>query len=251
MAMNFHGSGGMSPPTPNRFIATLSPADRALLEPSLKIITLEQGKILYEQGGDIDQVYFPHSGMISVVALLDQGDKIVEVATIGREGAVGLVAGFGPTHAFNRAIIQVTGVMSEMETGALQSAVKKSDTLRDHIVRYNELLLAQIQQGVACNAYHEGEARLCRWLLQTRDRIDTDVIPLTQEFLSEMLGVRRTTVTLIARTLQNRDLVRYRRGKIEILDHKGLQENACECYETIKRRTNKYFPIAENDLVVK
>jgi hypothetical protein len=85
MAMNFHATGGMSPSTPNRFIATLTPADRALLEPSLKIITLEQGKILYEQGGDINQVYFPHNGMISVVALLDQGDKIVEVATIGRE----------------------------------------------------------------------------------------------------------------------------------------------------------------------
>ncbi len=232
--------------TPNRFLATLSPVDRALLEPDLKIVSLEQGKILYEQGGDIDQVYFPHNGMISVVALLEQGNKAVEVATVGREGAVGLVAGLGPAHAFNRAIIQVAGVISRMGTPQLQSAVRKSDTLREHIVRYNELLLAQIQQGVACNAYHEGEARMCRWLLQTRDRIDTDVIPLTQEFLSEMLGVRRTTVTLIARALQNRDLVRYRRGKIEILDYKGLQQNSCECYETIKRRTNKYFPLTED-----
>jgi CRP-like cAMP-binding protein len=230
----------------NRFLATLGRADRSGIEANLKTIRIEQGKILYEQGGAIDYVYFPLTGMISIVALLHEGDKAIEVATIGREGAVGLVAGFGPAHAFNRAIVQVGGVMSRVDTALFQRVVRKSDMLRDHIIRYNELLMAQIQQGVACNALHEAEARLSRWLLQTRDRIGSNIIPLTQEFLSEMLGVRRTTVTHVANALQKREIIRYRRGKIEIIDGEGLREVACECYETIRRRTQKYFPLAND-----
>jgi CRP-like cAMP-binding protein len=228
----------------NRILSVLGPAELSLIQPYIRDIQFAQGTILQEQGEPIEQVYFPHSGMISVVAVMNDGEKSIETATVGREGTVGAMSGLGPRHAFNRAVVQVAGNMARIPTVRLQAAVKTSPVLRDVIVKYNEVLLAQIQQGSACNAFHEAEARLCRWLLQTRDRIDSDTIPLTQEFLSQMLGVRRTTVTLIARALQKRGLVRYRRGRIEIVDRAGLERHACECYGTVRRQIEEYFPLA-------
>jgi CRP-like cAMP-binding protein len=230
----------------NRILSVLGPAELSLIQPHLKEIPFAQGAVLQEQGEIIEQVYFPHSGMISLVAVMNDGEKSIETATVGREGTVGAMSGLGPRHAFNRAVVQVAGTMARIPTSRLQAAVKASPVLRDVIVKYNEVLLAQIQQGSACNAFHEAEARLCRWLLQTRDRIDSDTIPLTQEFLSQMLGVRRTTVTLIARALQKRGLVRYRRGKIEIIDRGGLEQCACECYATVRRQIEEYFPLANS-----
>lgn len=228
----------------NRILSVLGPAELSLLQPHLKDIQFAQGTVLQEQGEPIEQVYFPHSGMISLVAVMNDGEKSIETATVGREGTVGAMSGLGPRHAFNRAVVQVAGNMGRIPTAKLQAAIKASPILRDVVVKYNEVLLAQIQQGSACNAFHEAEARLCRWLLQTRDRIDSDTIPLTQEFLAQMLGVRRTTVTLIARALQKRGHVRYRRGKIEIIDRAGLEKCACECYGTVRRQIEEYFPLA-------
>jgi len=228
----------------NRILSVLGPAELSLLQPHLKDIQFAQGIVLQEQGEPIEQVYFPHSGMISLVAVMNDGEKSIETATVGREGTVGAMSGLGPRHAFNRAVVQVAGNMARIPTAKLQAAIKASPILRDVVVKYNEVLLAQIQQGSACNAFHEAEARLCRWLLQTRDRIDSDTIPLTQEFLAQMLGVRRTTVTLIARALQKRGHVRYRRGKIEIVDRAGLEKCACECYGTVRRQIEEYFPLA-------
>lgn len=230
----------------NRILSVLTLPDQVLLKPHLKDVQLDQGALLQEQGDPIEQIYFPHSGMISLVAVMSEGEESIEVATVGREGVIGAMSGLGPRHAFNRAVVQVAGTMARISTLKFQAAMKESASLRDVVVRYNEILLAQYQQGAACNAFHEAEARLARWLLQTRDRIDGDIIPLTQEFLAQMLGVRRTTVTLIARTLQKRGLVRYRRGKIEIIDRGGLEECACECYETVRRQIEEYFPLANN-----
>lgn len=228
----------------NRILSALGATELALIEAGLTIASYEQGALLQEQGEPIEQVYFPQSGMISLVAVMNDGEKSIETATVGHEGVVGAMSGLGPRHAFNRAVIQVGGTMARISTAKLQAAVAKSSTLRDVIVRYNEVLLAQIQQGSACNAFHEAEARLARWLLQTADRIDSPIIPLTQEFLGQMLGVRRTTVTLIASGLQKRGLIRYRRGKIEIVDRPGLERCACECYETVRAQIEEYFPLA-------
>jgi CRP-like cAMP-binding protein len=228
----------------NRILSALGAAELALLEAGLTTVSYEQGALLQEQGEPIEQVYFPQSGMISLVAVMNDGEKSIETATVGNEGVVGAMSGLGPRHAFNRAVIQVAGAMARISTAKLQAAVAKSPALRDVIVRYNEVLLAQIQQGAACNAFHEAEARLARWLLQTADRIDSPIIPLTQEFLGQMLGVRRTTVTLIASALQKRELIRYRRGKIEIVDRPGLERCACECYETVRKQIEEYFPQA-------
>jgi len=230
--------------TRNRLLAALRPSERTSLEPHLEEVPLSQGQILQEQGDDIEQIYFPHSGMISLVAVMNHGGKMIETATIGREGAVGAMAGFGPRHAFRRAIVQVAGTAAKIPTAPFREAVKGSEALRDILVRHNEVLLAQVQQAAACNAFHEAEQRLARWLLQTRDRIDSDTIPLTQEFLAQMLGVRRTTVTIIAHALQERGLLRYRRGQIEIADRQGLEKTSCECYETVRKQIDEYFPLA-------
>ncbi|HLL28883.1 MAG TPA: Crp/Fnr family transcriptional regulator [Xanthobacteraceae bacterium] len=226
----------------NRLLAVLGDAGRALLEPHLEEVPLDQGKLLQEQGDDIDDIYFPHSGMISLVTVMNKGGKIIETATVGREGAVGAMAGFGPRHAFRRAIVQVGGTAAKIATGQFQERVRSSEMLRDVLVRYNELLLAQVQQAAACNAFHDADQRLARWLLQTRDRIDSNTIPLTQEFLAQMLGVRRTTVTLIAQGLQERGYLRYRRGRVEIVDREGLESVACECYRTMREQIDEYFP---------
>jgi len=166
--------------TRNRLLAALRPSERTSLEPHLEEVPLSQGQILQEQGDDIERIYFPHSGMISLVAVMNHGGKMIETATIGREGAVGAMAGFGPRHAFRRAIVQVAGTAAKISTAPFREAVKGSEALRDILVRHNEVLLAQVQQAAACNAFHEAEQRLARWLLQTRDRIDSDTIPLTQ-----------------------------------------------------------------------
>ncbi len=225
----------------NRLLAAMRPADFVALKPHLKDVPLIQGTMLQEQGERIEYVYFPHSGMISLVAVMKQGESI-ETATVGREGAVGAMSGLGPRQAFTRAVVQMPGFAAQISTLKLQSIAEQSQTLREIIVRYNELLLAQVQQSCACNALHEAEARLCRWLLQSRDRSDSDIVPITQEFLAQMLGVRRTTVTMVASGLQEAGLIRYQRGRIEIIDRKRLEERACECYHVVSREIDQYFP---------
>jgi CRP-like cAMP-binding protein len=229
----------------NRLLAALRPADMAALVPHLKEVELEQGALLQEQGELIERVYFPNSGMISLLAVMQQGNA-VETATIGREGAVGAMAGLGPRHAFTRAVVQMAGTAAQIATGKFQAVVGASPTIRDIIVRHNEVLLAQVQQSAACNALHEAESRFCRWLLQSRDRSDGDIVPITQEFLAQMLGVRRTTVTLVAQSLQDAGLLRYRRGRIEILDRNMLEDRACECYRVVRRTIEQHLPLAEH-----
>lgn len=213
----------------------LSPEDLSLLEPHLKDIVLPQGQVLHEQGAVVEHVYFPHTGMISLLAVMRQGEA-VETATVGREGVVGAMSGLGPRHASTTAIVQVPATASRISVSRFHGAASKSERIREMVARYNEALLIQVQQTAACHALHDVEARLSRWLLQTQDRTESDMIPLTQEFLSQMLGVRRTTVTLVARSLQQAGLIRYQRGQIMILDRKGLEDTACECYHTVRRQ---------------
>jgi CRP-like cAMP-binding protein len=181
----------------NRLLAALQSHDFAMLSPHLKDLHFNQGVLLQEAGDPIEQIYFPHHGMISILAVMQEGTA-VETATIGREGAVGAMAGLGTRHALGRAVVQVEGVSSQISALQFRAAVDHSDGIRTLIVRYNDAQMALIHQSAGCNALHPAEKRLCRWLLQTRDRSDSDRLPLTQEFLSEMLGVQRTTVTVNA-----------------------------------------------------
>jgi len=224
----------------NRFLATLPPHDFSLLAPHLRTAPLERGMMLHDVGEKIEHVYFPHTGMVSLVVVMQSG-ATVETATIGRAGAIGARAGLGAQSTFARAIVQLPGTAAMLSAAQFHAAASQSQGIRELVVRYNDLLLAKIQQSVACNALHTLEERLCRWLLQTHDCMDGDVIPLTQEFLGQMLGVRRTTVTIAARLLQSAGLIRYRRGHIQILDRKALEDIACECYAVVRQNAEKAF----------
>ena len=215
-------------------LAAMPPAMFAVLVPDLKEKAFEQGSILQEASEPIERIFFPQSGMISLLVVTQDGSGI-EAATIGREGSAGLQSGLGTRKAFTRAVTQVAGTFSYIAAERFRAAVEKSSAMKDIIMRYTELILAETQQISACNARHHAEARLSRWLLQTRDRIESDTLPLTQELLSEMLGVRRTTVTLVARALQTAGLIKYRRGSIHIRDIEGLKNAACECYAATKQ----------------
>jgi CRP-like cAMP-binding protein len=227
-------------PGKNRLLQCLSPEDDALLAPHFKTLRIEQGALIQDAGEIIETVYFPYSGMISLLVVMRDGAGI-EVATLGREGAVNAMAGLGGRISPGRAVMQVEGDVAAIPAAKLRAGVEASATLRDFVVRYNDVHLALLQQTAGCNALHGVENRMCRWLLQTHDRSEQDVIPLTQEFLSEMLGVQRTSVTAIARDLQDQGLIRYRRGRIEIIDRAGLEKKSCECYDTVRRRSEAFF----------
>jgi len=230
----------IEPSRPNRFLAALGPDERALLTPHLRAVPLERSAVLYETGDEIEHIYFPHSGMISLVAVMQNG-ATVETATIGRDGVVGATAGLGAHQAFGRAIVQLPGAAMRIGASQFRAAARDNDRIRQLVVRYNDLLISEIQQSVACNALHALEPRLCRWLLQTHDCVDGDTIPLTQEFLAQMLGVRRTTVTIAARLLQSAGFIRYRRGLIQVTNREGLEKAACECHATVRQNVDKAF----------
>jgi CRP-like cAMP-binding protein len=218
----------------NRLLATLPQETFALLEPDLKEISGTQGSVFLEPGDTIDRIYFPQSGMISLLVVSRDG-HMVEVSTVGREGALGLHRGLGGRRSFTRATVQIPGNFSTITAHAFEKSSLSSPAIREMIGRYTEMLWAEAQQLAACNAIHDASSRLCRWLLQSADHINALQLPLTQEFLAQMLGVRRTTVTLLAQELQKRGAVRYSRGKVTILNRKMLEDGACECYEVVQR----------------
>lgn len=223
-------------PTGNRLLAAFPGDCLTFLERDIKHTMLPQGALCHGAGDPIDQVYFPQTGMISCLVATGEGE-LIETSAVGRAGAVGLQAGLGHRTSFTRAIVQIAGKFAVVPAHRLESAASRSPALRELIVRYIETLWAEAQQNAACNAIHDGSSRLCRWLLQASDRIGGDQLLLTQEFLAEMLGVRRTTVTLLAQELQNKGILRYSRGRITIVDRARLEECACECYDAIRHNT--------------
>jgi CRP-like cAMP-binding protein len=190
---------------------------------------------LYEVGDTINSVYFPISAVVSLVVTLTTGET-TEAAMVGKDGAIGVASALDGKVALSRAIVQLSGDAMVCDPAAFRGTALQSETLISKIMRYEQTLFAQAQQSTACMANHEVDARLCRWLLRARDLSGSDHLPFTQEFLAEMLGVRRTSVTTVARTLQEAGMIKYSRGKIEIRDVDGLREGACECYETVKEQ---------------
>lgn len=229
---------------PNLLLAMLPREDFALLRPHLRDVVLGQGMVLQEQGERIEQIYFPHDGIISLLVVMQQG-VVIETAMIGHDGAVGALAGLGPRISNSRAVVQVAGSASRMSAAQFRSAAKKSDAIHSAIVRNGEVMLIQTQQAAACNALHDVESRMSRWLLQARDRLGGETIQLTHEFLSQMLGVRRTTVTVVANDLQRAGLISYQRGNIRIIDRRGLEARACECYAAMRRNISRLNPASE------
>ncbi|ACK52626.1 cyclic nucleotide-binding protein [Methylocella silvestris BL2] len=218
--------------SPNHFLASLSSKDGELLRTHLRPMKLPLGVIFYRAEDIIDRVYFPSSGVVSLIVGVSSG-QFVEAGMFGRNSVIGASALLDGSVALNQAIGQAEGSGMVGERSALKGLVDRSETLRKLLAAYEQAIFAHVQQVAACNTVHELEARLCRWLLQVRDLIQSDSLPLTQEFLSEMLGVQRSSVTLVARSLQSAGLISYRRGHIQILDLEGLREATCECYNAI------------------
>jgi CRP-like cAMP-binding protein len=227
----------------NKLLAALSAEDQSLLAPYLVQIDLERGRLLYDPGDRIDVVYFPHDGVISLMTLMENGAAI-ESATIGCEGALGLMAAVAPRQSLSRAIVQTPTRAARIRADQLHEVWERSPRIRHLVDRHTEALYGHAIQSVACNALHSVEARFCRWLLTCHDRISNDTVALTQEFLADMLGVQRTTVTAVARTLQEKGAIRYRRGVVDIIDRSVLEQLTCECYGVIRRTYERLLPEA-------
>jgi CRP-like cAMP-binding protein len=230
---------------PNEFLTSLSEADYALLHPHLVHTKLVHREILFSAGGNITKVYFPTSGIVSLVVTLSEGES-VEAGMIGRDGIVGGSAALDGSIALNEAIIQAPGEAATIDLRLLRDAVDKSRTLRQALYRFDLFALAQAQQSAACLAKHDVESRLCRWLLRAHDLHGDGFLPLTQEFIAQMLGVRRTSVSMVAGKLQAANFIRYTRGHIELVDMVGINDSACECYATINLQKRQLLGRAPN-----
>jgi len=218
----------------NAILAASSPEDIDAMRPHLHRVTLTSNQVLYEMDSPITDVFFVEEGVVSLAAAaLNNGQ--VEVGLTGREGLVGapVILNRQP-YSVNRAFIQVPGAAYRMSAAVLRTVTDRSADLRDQCLRYIDFLLVQTAQVAACNARHNLPERLARWLLMVRDRIDSASLPMTQEFLSVMLGVRRSGVSVAASTLQAGGLIRVQRGHVLILDHDGLAAASCDCYRAIQ-----------------
>jgi CRP-like cAMP-binding protein len=227
-------------PLENRILASLPAADFQRLTDHLQPVTLEARKIIYPPRSAVPYAYFPTSALISVQRGMEDG-RLVEVGSIGREGLAGIRAVFGDVSPQETFMVQVPGEAYQMEAGPFIKAARAEGPFRDLVFRYTSALLSQYGQWVACNILHTVEQRTARWLTMVRDRTGMDEFPLTHEFLAQMLGVRRASVTEVARTLQKEGLIRYRRGQMSILDPHGLERAACECYRHVKRDFERLF----------
>ena len=226
----------------NLLLRLLSPADLKLLTPHLRSAHFEQQHVLFEAEEQIDHVYFPTSAVISLVITLSTGE-IIEAAMVGIDGVVGASAALDGKISLSRGIIQLGGEIIVCDIDALKSVALQSPKLLALLVRHEQTVYAQAQQSAACFATHQVEARLCRWLLRARDLSASDHLPFTQEYLAEMLGVRRTSVTAVAHTLQAAGLIKYARGKIQIVNAEGLKDTACECYASVKAHYERLIGI--------
>lgn len=218
----------------NRLLATLSPDERALLEPHASIVTYDGGDSVLLPGEMTKSSVFPFDGLMISMQRELSGGRSIEVAAIGREGAVGGIISCGRAPAYSRALVQLPGPAAVIPMTVLEQAKEASPHLRNLFCRYSDALLAQVMQSVACNAFHPIEARAARWLLHAQDRAAGDRLALTQESLAGLLGVQRTTVNAVARVLQEQHLIAYRRGAIQVIDRQGLLAASCDCYRAVE-----------------
>ncbi|MDY3557260.1 Crp/Fnr family transcriptional regulator [Gemmata sp. JC717] len=224
-------------PTPlpeNRLLSTLPPAELGRLLPHMADVTLGPRDVVYEPGGLLEYVYFPRAGVISAVVLMGDG-RSAEAAGIGPEGMAGVSSALGADRSRERVFCQVAPCRCRrMPAAAFAAAVRESGTVRDVVYRYVRAVMTVAARQAACNCLHSADERCARWLLQCHDRAGTDEFPLTHEFLAQMLGVRRATVTVTAGTLQAAGLITYKSGLVRICDRAGLEAAACECYAAIR-----------------
>ena len=218
----------------NQWLAALDAADRRIIDPHLNERPFAKGQMLYDAGEAVDEIWFPFTGVVSLMTVLDR-DKMVETAVIGREGLVGVSCGPLNGRAVSRAVSQCEGVAACLPAEVFSKAMADSPTMRQSLTRFTESLFAQVQQTAACNAQHRVEERMARWLLTVHDRSDGDCFNLTQQDIADMLGVRRPTVSEVGAALEKKGLIERRRGSICVLERKALERAACGCYATMRK----------------
>jgi CRP-like cAMP-binding protein len=224
----------------NRLLAALPRQDYERLLPNFELVRLTPGRILYDVGDMVHHAYFPIGGMISLLSITQNG-RTVEIGIVGNEGMTGIPTVLRCNVAPYQVMVQFAGNALRITANALKAEMSRSGQLQEVLLCYTHALLMQVAQSASCNRFHTVEARLCRWLLVSRDRLPTDTLPLTQEFLSYMLGVPRTSVTAVAQTLQERKLIRYIRGKIVILNRSGIESHSCECYRLVRNEIENFL----------
>jgi CRP-like cAMP-binding protein len=226
------------PRSPNDLLAALSAADFELLRPHLETIELVQEVVLLSAGDRLRQVFFPHTGVISLVVSL-AGGEMVEVAMVGHDSVLGASAALDGKISLTDAIVQLPGTASVLDVGVLSTLASDSIGFRTTLIRHEQAIFAQAQQSAACNAMHSAESRLARWLLRMHDLAGEDRLHLTQDFLAQMIGVQRNSVSTVARSLQEAGVIKYSRGNIEITNLEALKKASCGCYGAVNAQHNR------------
>ncbi|WP_017319285.1 Crp/Fnr family transcriptional regulator [Mastigocladopsis repens] len=221
-----------SVPIQNRLLGALPASEYQRLVPHLELVTLPLHQVLYEPNEPITHVYFPHQAVISLITTMEDGSTI-EVGLVGSEGMVGLPVILGGNITNNQAFVQIPDAGMRMDANIFKTEFHRGGELQRLLLRYCQALLTQVSQSAACNRFHTIEERLARWMLLVQDCVDLEEFPLTQQFIAEMLGTRRSGVTVAAGTLQQAGMLRYTRGKITIVNREALEATACECYRVI------------------
>lgn len=224
----------------NRLLSVLPAKEFDFLKSGLEPVSLPSGSIIFQQGDPINHVYFPNNGMISLLSVTEQG-QMVEIGYTGVEGMVGLPILLGSNEMPYQAMVQVASECFRVESKIVLDLFNRKGVFNQIVLRFLFLILKQTSQTCVCNHFHTIEARLCRWLSIMHERSRNGHLSLTQEFLSQMLGVQRTSIGMIANSLQNAGIIRYSRGKIEITDYERLKKNACECFFIVREEQEKFL----------
>lgn len=234
---------GFQHPGENRLLAALSPERYDALRPHLESVQCGIKDIIYRPHEPIEHVYFPISGVFSLLSAGDKEDELIEVATVGNEGFISIPVFLGADSTAGMCFSQVPGTSLRMTAGAFRDAVSDNGELTAILNRYTLALFTQISQAAFCNRVHPMVQRCARWMLQTEDRVDQPEFPMTHEFLSQMLGVRRATVTEAVGALQDEGLIRYARGMMRVIDRPGLEAASCECYRIIQEEHRRLIGV--------
>jgi len=234
-----------SPQAVNRLLAALPDAEYQHLVPHLERVPLSLKQVLHKAGELIEYVYFPDRAVVSLMSTPEEG-SMVEVGLVGNEGITGIPAVLGDNIANTTAMVQIAGFGMRMKASLLKTEFQRGGSLESLLLRYTQALYAQVSQGVACNRLHHLDQRIARWLLLVCDRVQSNELPLTQVFMSKMLGVRRAGVTEAANTLQRAGIIRYTRGMITILNRQELEAASCPCYKIVKSQYARLLGTEQN-----
>ena len=227
----------------NRLLAALSPVERERLDPHLRLVAMPLGKVLYESGDVLRNVYFPVDCIVSLLYVLESGAS-AEISVVGNEGLIGVALFMGGETTPSRAIVQSAGHAFRLDGQRLKEEFHRNGDLQLLLLRYTQTLITQMAQTAVCNRHHSVDQQLCRWLLLSLDRLSSNELVMTQELIANMLGVRREGVTEAAGKLQKLGVIRYNRGHITVLDRSKLEQLCCECYSVVKRESDRIGDLA-------